>query len=605
VVTTVLLIAASAVGMTFVGNSLFAPADAQLRATVWSGEKGGQVGPVWSPDSRATVYGAAAAQGEDFQLRIRELGAPAARSIAHREDPPVPVQWTAEGKILFVDATGLWSVSPAGTAPERIRSFDWASFAPPGVLLERALDVSRNGQAMAYIARGADGRAGVFTAALPTGEASWYIADSFATRDLRANPFLRFSPDGTQLLLWWNAGRGAEEAWILPFPPDSANPPRRVLERMPVIFGTPEFSWLPDNRHVVVSGGPEHRRPGPRELFVADTRSGRFKLLLSGTSAKRHPVVSPNGAAFVYTDLEANYDVVTFDPQTSGVTPVVDSLRWEQMPAWAAQAPVLAYITAPDNAPEVWLHEPGRPDRPFATRAHFPDEETTFFEAPAPSPDGRHVIYQRVAGPNAKSSHLWMSGVDGSRPERLTTSTDWETGGSWSPDGQWFAYFVQEDGLNVLKKARTSGQATPEIVLAGHEDERGLFWLPVWSPDGEWILVPDRGILVSADGSETRSLGLDPRTQSCWVFAPKAPELYCIDAPQDDGRYPLVARGLDGGLIRTIGSLTEQLIPRATLFPPALRFSPTPDGNGLTYSVLAGATTNLWLMEGLDELELP
>ncbi len=598
------LLALAAVGIALVGSRPFATSDAQLRPTIWAGEKGGHAGPVWSPDGRATVYSALPNSGGEFQLYIRELGERVPRSIARRVDAPLPVQWTAGGKILFADAAGLWSISPTGAAPERIRSFDWNSTAPPAVLLDRALDVTRDGRRMAYVGRAADGRVGVFTATLPDGEATWYPLDSFATRDLRASPYLRFSPDGTQLLLALNAGRGAEEAWLLPLPADAANPPRRVLEELPVIFGTPEFSWLPDGRHVVASAGPESRQAGPRQLFLADTRSGRFKLLLAGTSAKRGPMVSPTGDAFVYFDFQANFDVVSLDVETGAVTPLVDSLRWEQMPAWAAEAPILAYITAPNNAPEVWLRKPGEADRPLVTNEDF-SSETTFFEAPALSRDGAQVIYQRVEGPNNKSSRLWISATAGSRPERLTTADEWETAGSYSPDGDWFAYFVQQDGVNILKKVRTTGQATPLTVLAGQADPGGLFWLPAWSPDGEWILVPDRGILVKADGSETRSLGLDPRTQSCWVFAPKAPQLYCIEPPQSDGRYPLVARDFEGGLMgRTVALLTDELIPRTTLLPPGLRLSPAPDGSSLAYSVSA-SRTDLWLMEGLASISLP
>jgi class 3 adenylate cyclase/Tol biopolymer transport system component len=598
-------------GSRFAGDSVARPSesagsrpDPELRPTVWSGEKGGQVGPVWSFDGRATVYAAARNRGEPSQLYIRELGSPTPRSISRLLDFPVPVQWTREGKILFVDLSGLWSVSPIGTQPERLRAFDWPAF--PTLDLTRSVDVLRDASLFAYTGQAADGRVGVFTVALPDGEPAWYSPDLFVAPNRLSGdaPFLRFSPDGKQLLLWFNAGRGAEEAWLLPIPPDAANPPHRVLEDLPVTFGTPEFSWMPDSRHVVVSAGPVRRQAGPRELLLADTRSGRFKLLLSDTSgAKRQPVVSPSGDAFVYTDLQANFDVVTFDLRTGRVTPVIDSLRWEHMPAWAAAAPreTLAYITAPNNAPEVWLHQPGEPDQPLATARDFPSSETTFFTTPALSPDGKFVIYRRVEGPNAKSSNLWISAVaGGGTPERLTDAAAWETGGSWSPDGNWFVYFVQEEGLNVLKKVRTTGQATPETLLAGERDAEPLDWLPVWSPNGEWILVPERGILVAADGSMMRR---DLGGPAPCAFAPTEPELYCIQPPSD-GQFLVVVRDFEGRVGRTLGLLTSETLPRAALMPPRHRLSPMPDGTGLTYSV--GSTRqDLWLMEGLADISLP
>jgi Tol biopolymer transport system component len=457
---------------------------------------------------------------------------------------------------------------------------------------------------LAYTGAMADGRVGVFTVRMPNGEPEWYAPDPFVTRDVRGDaPFLRFSPDGKSLLLWWNAGRGAVEAWLLPIPAQADNPPRRVLEDLPITFGGPEFSWLPDNRHVVVSAGPERRQAGPRELLLADTRSGRFKLLVSGTTAKRMPVMSPSGDAFVYTDLEANFDVVTLDLATGEITSVIDSLRWEHQPAWAAAAPTptLAYIAAPNNAPEVWLHQDGQLERPLATASDFSGSETTFFETPALSPDGAHVVYRRVEEPSARASRLWISAVAGGRPERLTNEDVWETGGSWSPDGQWFAYFVLDDGVQVLKKVRTTGQATPQTLHAGPRDEPALQWLPTWSPDGQWVLVPDRGALVAADGS-TRTFELG--TDFPCAFAATEPGLYCLQAPGSDGRLPVVVRDLNGNISRTVVFLTDEWLPRAALLPPNLRLSPTPDGSGLTYSV-ARTTASLWLMEGLNDISMP
>ena len=83
-----------------------------------------------------------------------------------------------------------------------------------------------------------------------------YEPAPFAASDYENSPFLRFSPDGSKLLfIWYASGRG-EEAWLLPFPPDPNNPPRRVLEDLPLAAGTAEFSWFPDNRHIVISTGP-------------------------------------------------------------------------------------------------------------------------------------------------------------------------------------------------------------------------------------------------------------------------------------------------------------------------------------------------------------
>ncbi len=81
---------------------------------------------------------------------------------------------------------------------------------------------------------------------------------------------VKFSPDGKQILLIRNAGKG-EEAWLLPYSANASNPPHRILLDLPAVGGTPAFSWMPDNRRVVLSTTPGG---APPQLHMADTVSG-------------------------------------------------------------------------------------------------------------------------------------------------------------------------------------------------------------------------------------------------------------------------------------------------------------------------------------------
>ena len=58
----------------------------------------------------------------------------------------------------------------------------------------------------------------------------------------------------------------------------------------------------------------------------------------------------------------------------------------------------------------------------------------------------------------------------------------------------------------TLKKVSTTGLAEPQTLFAQPE---GGNWLPAWSPDGEWILYLNRGVLLSTDGKSTRALGVE------------------------------------------------------------------------------------------------
>ena len=71
---------------------------------------------------------------------------------------------------------------------------------------------------------------------------------------------------------------------------------------------------------------------------------------------------------------------------------------------------------------EIWLHEANTIDRPVVAAADFPAGTTEWLMAPALSPDGTRVVYARVEA-GTTTSTLWMSGVAGGTPIRLTNDT--------------------------------------------------------------------------------------------------------------------------------------------------------------------------------------
>jgi Tol biopolymer transport system component/DNA-binding winged helix-turn-helix (wHTH) protein len=606
-----------AAGVALVGNRAFGPREPEWRVTSWSSQRGGQRAAVWSPDGRATAFVARGSVGAPAYLYVRELGSSVPRQIVRFADADLgaTAQWTSNDKILFwdqsEDRSGLWSVSPvgAGASPELVAPIDF-DIALYGPFPDRVMDVTRDGSMIASIGRTADGMVGVFTATLPDAKLERYAPDPFVAHGTLNGIFLRFSPDGKQLLLWWNASRGEEEAWLLPIPGDATRPPRRVLERLPPApTGSSEFSWLPDSRHIVVSAGPGP----PRTLYLADTQSGRFRRLSSGPnrpSGQVFPAVSPDGEKLLYIERRYDYDIVTLDLSTAIVTDLLASDDVDQTPAWAARTNALVYATFRTGASEIWLRQPQLPDRPIVTARDFQSPTlgpSLGLFVPDLSPDGARVVYHRVEEPTLASAYLWMSAVGGSAPQRLTNASAFELGGVWSPDGDWVAYFATEvgSGRTALMKVKTTGQAEPQTLLA---EAPAFPWLPVWSPDGEWILLPSHGLLVAADGTGTRKLGIEidfdvePRSAAC-AFAAKEPLLYCLQPAQSDGQHPLVMLKFDGELVRTIGYVSPEDMP-ATGVRPGLRLSPTPDGTGVTYAVSKMAE-NLQLMDGLSSVPLP
>jgi dipeptidyl aminopeptidase/acylaminoacyl peptidase len=467
-------------------------------------------------------------------------------------------------------------------------------------------DLTGDGSAFATFALDGNDSVAVWTAAPPSATWQRYEPAPFAGASFFGGPFLRFSPSGRQILLtFYRAGRGFE-AWLLPFPADARRPPHRVFENLPIVGDNVDFSWLPDERHVVLAAALGSLDETPeRRLYLVDTQSDALRVLPTAFSAPSIPVVSPDGKKIIVGEQRTDYDIVTLDLHTATVERLVATAtdRAEILPAWAADTEAMVYATDRSGALEIWLHRPPQPDRPLVTAEHFSTSTLLLFAATL-SPDAKRVIFHRVG--EADESRLWLAAVDGGQPEPLTNESLTERAGSWSPDREWYVYWASppEGGRNALKKVRTTGRATPETLLndlelapPGHA--------PIWSPDGEWILVvaADGLTLVSADGSG-RSRHLTDETMAC-AFADSEPLLYCIRgdyAPIPLGEYALVVLDFEGRDVRS-SPLPAAYRP-VTGISPGLRLSPTPDRRGVTYAIESVSRT-LSLVEGLYEMPLP
>ncbi len=221
-------------------------------------------------------------------------------------------------------------------------------------------------RAYAALRAGPDGRTGIWYAT-PSGEPlKKYSPDPFAARIVYNEPQLAFSPDGKQLLLYRNGDNHREEAWLMPFPPDPAHPPHRIFTSVSNTGGTPQVSWTPDNRHVVLGLGSTE---GSAQLWMADTRSEERYALTSGTKSRLNPVTSPDGARLLFSEGGLAEDIVSVDLASGSLEPFIATERNETLPMWAAKEPVMAYITDRNGPPEIWLHGPGAAERPLQAAA--------------------------------------------------------------------------------------------------------------------------------------------------------------------------------------------------------------------------------------------
>lgn len=114
--------------------------------------------------------------------------------------------------------------------------------------------------------------------------------------------------------------------------------------------------------------------------------------------------------------------------------------------------------------------------------------------SPAPSPDGRWVVYVHS---NGSEDVLAVVDAQGRRwPQKLASGADFYTAPTWHPDGRRLAWVEWDhpnmpwDGMRLVLATLAGGEGecprvAETVVLAGNEDTSATE--PTFSPDGRWL----------------------------------------------------------------------------------------------------------------------
>ncbi len=563
-------------------------------------------GAVWSPDGKAVAY-----EGKVNgikQVFLRYLGSPAPLQLTHGKLDTRPLGWSSDRNHLIVAEPH--SIS-AGEMEEQVKLYSLPTI---GGELEFIMDatcqacaLSPDGKTLATISfpsKAASSPSGAtfgFQVSDPLGSPLRdYRPAPFlsAKKELNSDPWTSFSPDGKNILLILPFGDKDLELWLLPYPMGSGQPRRiSALDKRPFSYSVPSSTWMPDNRHFVVSLA-NRGSPIMHHLWMGDTDSNRLAPITNDTGSESGPAISPDGNSILFEQELARFDVVSVSVEDGSVSTLITTGHLEYDPAWSAGKPALAWVTDRNNSSEIWVRQPGLPDRPAVTAADLKSPEATFFLSAFLSPNGDRLVY---ALSDSAGSRLWLSSLSGGTPIPLTNadSVFQESGGSWSPDGSRFVYLGARVGQAWrLMMVKTSGNAAPTVLkddVYGH--------LPNWSPTGDWILFGDAHgwNLISPDGKATKSLGRIPAR--ALTFSKDGRLLYGIQTGETDAneesRAILIVLDLATFKQKIIKDLGKDLVPRAPC-SPCIRLSLAPDGKSLVYSTLT-TPTDLWMLQGYQQ----
>jgi eukaryotic-like serine/threonine-protein kinase len=571
------LIAGIALAMMWLEAPLAPP-----RYVPFATEPGIQTMPAWSPTGDRIAY-SSEVDGV-FQILVRKIGSSVPSQITRQDASCLLPFWSPDGTRLYyiVDRQGLdrslWSTGVAGGDAEKV--FDGVGRAA----------LSPDGKTLVVAARQPDNTYALMLSSPPGAPPRPFPQDlvSQVHAAFEWGLVFQFTKDSKHLGLLTNV-RAEWEFWKIPM--DGGSPEVLPQSRSIGEFDT-GFLWLPDGNILWAKNSN-----GDGHLQHRDLRSGEDQEITSGVSQERHPALSPNDHTLAFQTGESAYDLIEVPLDGRPPTSVLATDRNEVAPGWDPDGLHFVYATNRDGANEIWLrNRQDGSERMIVSAKDFPDGKSDGFLDCVISPDGSRVAYRRFAGPKVE---IWISSLAGDTPVRLYNDPHsvFQRGASWSPDGNWIAYYSTYNGKPAVLKIRVGANHEPELVAYAADLN------PVrWSPRGDWIAWNDghKLALASPDGKQHRIV-----SEKQWLtygWSQDGNSLYGIGATEN--------RRLILGRVE-IASAREQVAADLGPLPAGLDladyqgdfpfrgFSMRADGKSFLTSVLS-IKGDIWLLEDFD-----
>jgi hypothetical protein len=290
---------------------------------------------------------------------------------------------------------------------------------------------------------------------LDSGEERILIAD--ASHPSYVDGWLIFARSGTLFAVRFDVERLAVEGTPVP-----------VLQGLlfAEAFGTAQYSVSATGRLAYVPGAAA----AGRELTAVD-RQGTASTISELRRAYFIPRVAPDGARVALTILEDGAYSVWLAEIPNGRPALVAENAFA--PVWSPDGRRVAFTNDVEGRLNLAVIAV---DDGTAARSIYVDNA---LKVPTSwTPDGQSIVFTRVDPSGTTGEDIYIVGADGTRARPLLQSTENETGGVVSPDGNWLASSIGSlitGGIAVAPMNAPQRQTRVDAEAAT---------MPVWSHDG-------------------------------------------------------------------------------------------------------------------------
>jgi dipeptidyl aminopeptidase/acylaminoacyl peptidase len=286
------------------------------------------------------------------------------------------------------------------------------------------------------------------------------------TRGKKRDTNPRWSPDG-RWLAFTSEREGDKQAQLYVMPVDGGEP-HRLTELKTAVS---EPVWSPDSTRIAFTTRVE-QNPEPE-----DEKERSKSLPAKVITTLRYKA---NGEGFVH-DKRRHIFVVPLQPasdEEAKPRQITDGDFNDSAPSWSPDGKWLVFASARhenrdyDQISDLWIvsAEGGEP------RQITPGRGPSSY--PSWSPDGKLIAYtgNEYALDMGRNNHVYVISPDGGQPRSLTESLDrtctpfaGNIGPSWSPDGRFVYFGIEDHGAVPVYRVAADGSAAPEELVSSAE----------------------------------------------------------------------------------------------------------------------------------------
>jgi len=249
--------------------------------------------------------------------------------------------------------------------------------------------------------------------------------------------------------------------------------------------------YSPDGTRIVYSFQPnaDESDPEPQTQLHVMNADGTDDHVLPTENPAFQAAWSPDGQRLAFTqNVEGQDDLFVMAADGSGVEQLTNDTASDWAAVWTPDGDALLFNSDREGSYHIHRFDLGTRAITSVTTGESSDYE------PAISPDGTRLAF---TSNRRESDHwdVWLAGIDGSDPTRLTAGSQEDVGDSympaWSPDGSKVAFASNRtEDFEVYVMPAAGGEAVNLSQSPGSSDG----WArPEWSPDGSTIVYPSEG----------------------------------------------------------------------------------------------------------------